>query len=285
MTTLTIASVSFGTSAIFVRFATEASATSLTFLRLSIAAVVMILFAYQRKTLVALARTDMVLVMISGVALSLHFVTFILAVQFTTVANATFLVNTSPVILAVLSPIIIKERTTSHESVGVLVATLGVMLVANVTSGFHKFNLADASALLAAFFLSLYSMIGRTLRSHEVSTSCYTAYVYSSASVVAFALAEMLGSHPFRTYDATNTVAILGLAIVPTVLGHSLYNYSLGSVKTVTANLFSLLEPLMASTFAILLFGEIPTFVQVVGYLLILTAVVVIVTSSVSGRE
>ncbi|HKM50705.1 MAG TPA: hypothetical protein VJZ75_05975, partial [Candidatus Bathyarchaeia archaeon] len=53
---LVIASISFGTSAIFVRFATEATALSLTFFRLSLAAIVMILFAYQRKALITLAR-------------------------------------------------------------------------------------------------------------------------------------------------------------------------------------------------------------------------------------
>jgi len=73
----------------------------------------MILFAYQRKALITLARKQVVLVVLAGLVLSLHFATFILAVKFTTVANATFLVNTSPVMLAVLAPIMIKERTTS----------------------------------------------------------------------------------------------------------------------------------------------------------------------------
>ncbi|MGA3297280.1 MAG: EamA family transporter [Candidatus Bathyarchaeia archaeon] len=276
---LAIASISFGTSAIFVRFATEATALSLTFFRLSLAAIVMILFAYQRKALIPLARKQIVLVVLAGLVLSLHFATFILAVKFTTVANATFLVNTSPVMLAVLAPIMIKERTTFRESIGVITATIGVLFVANAGSGFRYFSLADASALLAAFLISLYTMLGRSLRTQGVSTACYTAYVYSTAAIVGFSLAEMFGSNMFRTYDTTNLVAILGLAIVPTMLGHSLYNYSLGAVKTVTANLFPLLEPIIASVFAVFLFREIPTIIQLFGYLLILTAVAVVVTS------
>jgi drug/metabolite transporter (DMT)-like permease len=276
---LAIASISFGTSAIFVRFATEATALSLTFFRLSLAAIVMILFAYQRKALIPLARKQVVLVVLAGLVLSLHFATFILAVKFTTVANATFLVNTSPVMLAVLAPIMIKERTTSRESIGVITATIGVLFVANAGNGFRYFSLADASALLAAFLISLYTMLGRSIRTQGVSTACYTAYVYSTAAIVGFSLAEMFGSNMFRTYDTTNLVAILGLAIVPTMLGHSLYNYSLGAVKTVTANLFPLLEPIIASVFAVFLFGEIPTITQLFGYLLILTAVAVVVTS------
>jgi drug/metabolite transporter (DMT)-like permease len=173
----------------------------------------------------------------------------------------------------------IKERTTFRESIGVITATIGVLFVANAGSGFRYFSLADASALLAAFLISLYTMLGRSLRTQGVSTACYTAYVYSTAAIVGFSLAEMFGSNMFRTYDTTNLVAILGLAIVPTMLGHSLYNYSLGAVKTVTANLFPLLEPIIASVFAVFLFREIPTIIQLFGYLLILTAVAVVVTS------
>jgi len=212
--------------------------------------------------------------------LSLHFVMFILAVKFTTVANATFLVSISPVLLAVLSPILLKEKTTSREGVGVIIAFLGILLVANAGNGFRSFGLGEASALLAAFFVSFYSIIGRYLRTHGVSTPCYTAYVYSISTIIAFLLAELLGANTFRAYDITNTLAIIGLALVPTLLGHSLYNYSLGSVKAVTANLFPLLEPILSSIFAVPLLGEMPSWVQLGGYLLILSAVVIVVTKS-----
>jgi drug/metabolite transporter (DMT)-like permease len=201
-------------------------------------------------------------------------------VKETTVANATFLVNTSPVMLAVLSPLLIKERTTSREVVSVLVAMMGVVLVANAGNGFRAFGFADLSALLAAFFVAQYSLVGRYLRTGGVSTSCYTSYVYSAAALVALLMVGVLGEHTFRVYDTENIVAILGLALLPTAVGHSLYNYSLGSVKTVTANLFPLMEPIVASLFAIPLFGEVPTPIQVAGYALILLAVIIVATKS-----
>ena len=205
---------------------------------------------------------------------------FIIAVKLTTVANATFLVSISPVLLAVLSPILLKEKTTSRESVGVISAFFGILLVANAGNGFRSFGLGEVSALLAALLVSFYSIIGRYVRTHGVATACYTAYVYSISTIIAFSLAELLGANTFRAYDMTNTLAIIGLALVPTLLGHSLYNYSLGSVKTVTANLFPLLEPILSSIFAAPLFGEMPSWVQLVGYVLILSAVVIVVTDS-----
>lgn len=276
MAALIAGSFFFASSAILIRFATEASTISLTFFRLFIAALAMVLFASARQSLRFLGRRDLALVVASGTVLSLHFATFIFAVQETTVANATFLVNTSPVMLAFLSPLIIKERTTSREVVGVVVATVGVLLVAHAGNGFRTFGIADLSALLAAFFVALYSLVGRYLRTRGISTACYTSYVYSIAALVAFLMVEALGTHTFRWYDTQNIVAILGLGLLPTTLGHSLYNYSLGSVKTVTANLFPLMEPVLASIFAIPLFGEIPNPVQIAGYGLILVAVTIV---------
>jgi drug/metabolite transporter (DMT)-like permease len=282
-TTLFVASIFFGSSAIFIRFAAEATVISLTFFRLLIAAVVIVLFAISGHNLTSLRKRDLLLVLLSGSMLSLHFATFILAVKETTVANATFLVNTSPIMLAVLSPIAIRERTTSREILAVVVATLGILIVANAGNGFSAFGFGDLSALLAAFFVAVYSLVGRHLRTCGVNTACYTSYVYTTATVVSLVIVGFSPGQTFKPYDIQNILAILGLGIIPTTLGHTLYNYALGSVKTVTANLFPLMEPIIASLFAAVLFTEIPTIVQVAGYSLILAAVVIVATSMSSS--
>jgi len=128
--------------------------------------------------------------------------------------------------LAVLSPLLIKERTTSREGVSVVVAVLGVVLVANAGMNFKQFGFADLSALLAALFIALYSLVGRYLRTSGLATACYTSYVYTVSAGVILVLAMTLGESPFRLYDAQNLLAILGLAVVPTAVGHSLYNYA-----------------------------------------------------------
>ena len=274
---LLVASIFFGSSAIFIRYATEASAISLTLFRLSIAAVGVVSFALLRRNLTLLKSRDLLFVFFSGGALSLHFAAFIFAVKETTIANATFLVNTSPIMLAVMSPLLIRERTTWREALAVFVATLGILLVAHAGNGFRAFGLGDFSALLAAFFVAIYSLIGRYLRTHGVETACYTSYVYVMAALFSMAMVGIAPTQTFRTYDMQNLLAILGLGIVPTLFGHTFYNYALGSVKAVTANLFPLLEPIIASLLAVMLFGEVPTITQSAGYILILGAIIIVV--------
>jgi drug/metabolite transporter (DMT)-like permease len=199
-------------------------------------------------------------------------------VRETTVAIATFLVNTSPVMLAVLSPLMIKERTTSREGVSIVVAIFGILLVANAGNGFGSFGLGEVSALLAAFLVSVYSVIGRSLRTRGLNTACYTAYAYSFGTIVALLVVTGAGAAVYRPYNIQNILAILALGLFPTAIGHTLYNYSLGSVKTVTANIVPLLEPIIASGLAVPLFNEIPNLVEVCGYALILVAVIIVVS-------
>ena len=276
---LFIASIFFGSSAIFIRLATGASAISLTFFRLLIAALAIILFAFSSHSLISLGRRDMLLVAISGSVLSLHFATFIFAVKETTVANATFLVNTSPIMLAVMSPLLIKERTSSREALAVLIATGGIVLVAHAGNEFRAFGQGDLAAIVAAFFVAVYSLVGRYLRTDGVSTACYTSYVYATAAIVSLAMVGFSPAQTFKPYDTQTLLAILGLGIVPTLLGHTLYNFALGSVKTVTANIFPLMEPVIASLLAVILFAEIPSLVQSAGYFLILAAVAIVASS------
>jgi drug/metabolite transporter (DMT)-like permease len=109
-----------------------------------------------------------------------------------------------------------------------------------------------------------------------MSTACYTSYVYAVATFASLVMVGVFNAQAFRVYDTQNILAIVGLGIVPTTLGHTLYNYALGSVKTVTANIFPLMEPIIASLFAIVLFSEIPTLTQTAGYTLILVGVVIV---------
>lgn len=98
--------------------------------------------------------------------------------------------------LAVLSPLVIKERTTSKEAMSVLVATVGVILVAHAGNGFRAFGLADLSALLAAFFVAQYSLVGRYLRT-RVSAQLATPLTYTPLPHwLHYCLLEYLGNTP-----------------------------------------------------------------------------------------
>lgn len=270
---LLLASVCFGSSAIFIRLAADVPAVSLAFYRLTIAAVVVTAGAAAQGTL-KFKKKYFKLVTISGLFLCFHLIFFIMSVKLTTVANATFLVNTGPIFVALLSPLLIAEKILVMEGLSAVSGVLGVFLSAAGTD----MNLGvgsrtgDLLAVLAAFLVSIYTLIGRKMR-QRMRNLPYISIVYSVAAVSTLAVALSIGEEMHLNYSPVQLLAILGLALVPTVTGHGLYNYALGRVKAITANLFPLLEPFLASIFAFLLFREAPTSLQFLGYAFIVLGV------------
>lgn len=200
-----------------------------------------------------------------------------MAVQITTVASASFLVNTSPVLVAILSLVFLSEKPSLIEASGTLIAVLGIALVFVALSGSMPTqpSLGELSALTAAFLMAGYTLLGRKLRSDGIGAAVYVVHVYGIAAITA--LAAMLfraDAGPMIIPDQAPAIgAIVGLGLIPTVVGHGLYNYALGLAKALPVSLFVILEPVLASVAAYILFTETPSPLQVVGYALIMVGV------------
>jgi len=269
---LLIASVSFGSAAILIRFAQGIPPISLALYRLALAGLIILVADRTRRSRAALTKRDMLLLFSSATFLAFHLASFIAAVKTTSVANATFLVNTGPVFVAILAPLLIKERISSRETISVVIAISGMATVSFSESPSGRASLmGDALAVLAAVLASFYTIVGRDLR-QKLSTTRYVSTIYLMATIPLLPLASTTELRLGFSYSQTDVVALLSLVLVPTILGHGLYNYSLRYVKAITANIFALLEPVMASAFALILFGETPTWVQTVGYAMIAIA-------------
>lgn len=279
---LLIASTSFGSAAILIRFAPGVPPISLALYRLALAGLIILVVDRIKGDHERLSRRDLLLLFSSASFLAFHLVSFIAAVRLTSVANATFLVNTGPVFVAVLAPMLIKEQISSREAVSIVVAISGIGLASLATAPSTKSSLTgDALAVLAALLASFYTIIGRELR-QRMTTTHYVSSIYLMTTIPLLPLAFGLEfpETGFR-YSKTDISAIFALVLIPTILGHGLYNYSLRYVKAITANIFSILEPVLASTFAVILFAEMPTGPQVIGYSLIAIALL----NSTPGRR
>lgn len=271
---LGVAALSFGSASILIRLAGNLNPVTLTFLRLSVAWLAVLALALGSGTLRQVPRYPQIAVMFaSGTVLTVHFVAFIYAIQTTTVASASFLVNTAPIFVAVLTAVFLKERPSLLESSGVLLAGSGVAAVfASDPQGFFSTSgSGELSALLAAFLMASYTLFGRRLRVEGVSAATYVTYVYGFAAVVALVvlLATGYASSEASLREQGTVLAVIGLGLIPTVLGHGLYNYALGLARALPVSLFAMLEPVVASGAAFLLFAEVPTIGRIAGYGLI----------------
>jgi len=116
-------------------------------------------------------------------------------------------------------------------------------------------------------------MIGRRVR-NELSLLSYTFLVYGSAAFVLILLVIVSGVKiPSNSPDIW--IWILLLALIPQLIGHSTFNYLLKTVSAANVSIALLGEPVGTVILAYLFLSETPSWMEILGGVLILTGIVV----------
>jgi drug/metabolite transporter (DMT)-like permease len=210
---------------------------------------------FSRRKLVTL----ILLSISSGIMLTLHFSFWFQSLRLTTVSAATVLANTHPIFILVLGLIFLKEKVKSRAIIWILVAMLGTVFLTVFDAkgfAFDFSNKGNLYALLAALFFSVYLIIGRYVRKF-LSMTYYTFIVYLVAFILFFLYSSMI-SVPLGPFPVEEYFLFVALAIFPTLLGHSLFNWSLKYVQTASISIIMLLEPVVATILALVLLKEVP---------------------------
>ncbi|MCS7136119.1 MAG: DMT family transporter [Nitrososphaerota archaeon] len=255
----------FGTASIFIRFLPMLDAPTIGFYRLMIAAILLmvmnyVLFKPRSSEFLSHLKHSIPL----GILLGLHFIFFISAVKETTVMNATILVNTTPIFATIVGLAFFGIRPAFAALVGLPISFAGTFLIALSTASLIPGNLrGDLEALAAAFLWALYLNLGRPLRK-KVPLLVVMPFIYIVAAGVMFLVVCISGN---RLYVPTffEFMVLVALALLPTALGHTLHFSSLKRLTPFQAATTALLEPIVASSLAALLFSEVPHQIFVVG--------------------
>jgi drug/metabolite transporter (DMT)-like permease len=278
------------TSSIFIRYAQKETASIvIAAYRLSIATLILLPIAIggHSKELAVLRKTQVGLIVLSGVFLAFHFASWITSLEYTTVASSVVLVSTTPLWVALLSPLFLHERPTRMVAVGMVVALIGGTLVgiseacdltaSGLTcppaSGFFQGQafLGNLLALTGAVMGGAYLLVGRWLRP-TVSLIVYITTVYGTAAVVLVIMAlfsrQPLGGFPWTIY-----LAFLALAVGPQLLGHTSFNYGLRYLSAAFISVALLGEPIGSTILALIILKEIPTTLEVAGGIVILVGI------------
>jgi drug/metabolite transporter (DMT)-like permease len=200
----------------------------------------------------------------AGLALGLHFATWIASLRLTSVASSVALVTTQPVFVAVLSRVALGERTNLRTATGIALALSGSAIMAggDIALGPRAVE-GDALALLGAVAAALYFVVGRSVR-RELSLGAYVGVVYPAAALELTLLALATRS-PLSGFGGRTWLALGLLALVPQLLGHSLLNWSLRWLSGTSVAVAILAEPVVSTALAIPVLGERPRLHQLVG--------------------
>jgi len=289
------------TASLFIRFAQDfAASIIIAAYRLGVATLLISPFVLTKKRaeLGSITKREILLAILSGIFLAIHFSTWIKSLEYTTVASSVVLVSTVPLWVALFSPILLKESITKPVLSGMVLAFVGVIIIAvsDVCSVEHgglvcpTYNtffrgeafLGDLLALAGAVSAAMYVIIGRSLR-QRVSLLSYVFVVYGIASVVLIALA-LFSNNPISGYPNMAYVWFILLAIIPQLLGHSSLNYALGYLSAAFVSIVLLGEPIGATILAYIFLGEVPTIMKVSGAVLILAGIYIASISDIRNN-
>jgi drug/metabolite transporter (DMT)-like permease len=277
-------------ASIMIRFAQEYVPTLvIVAFRLSLATLILAPFTLirHRQEIQGINRPTWVLVIVSGLFLALHFITWTTSLAYTDVISSVMLVSTVPVWVALLSPLFLSERASLFAIFGMCLAILGGFiiiisdacgigphaLICNFDSAFISNHalLGDLLALFGAVMAAGYVMIGRKLRGSMELVS-YAFLVYGIAALALIILVFISGN-TFRGYPPQAYGWLVMLALVPQLIGHTSFNWALRYLSASFVSISLLGEPIGAALLAYIFLAEAPTLGNIFGAILILIGI------------
>ena len=210
-------------------------------------------------------------VALAGVLLGLHFGLWIPSLWLTSVSASVLLVETAPLWVLLASPRFLGVSIRPRNLVSFALAIAGVAVIARGDLDLSaRALLGDLLALGGAAACAGYLIVGKRLRG-EMPLERYLALVYGGAALTLVGAVAVLRAPPLPA-DATSWLCLLGLAVVPTLTGHSLLNWALAHLEAYRVNLVMLLEPILATVWAWLFLAQAPPAHVLPGGALVLAA-------------
>jgi len=136
-----------------------------------------------------------------------------------------------------------------------------IIVTSDIQSDTNIFG--DSLAFIGAITVAVYLIIGRGLR-NKLDTFPYAASVYG-ASFIFLLVITLILNESLTGYSWTDYELMFLLAIGPSCIGHTSYNYCLKYLKASTVSISILGEPLGATLLGILIFNEMPNALMILG--------------------
>lgn len=195
-----------------------------------------------------------------------------LSIKYTTVANAALLANFMPVFVTVFSFVFFRERIKKMFLFGLILAVLGTVFLVQANLGLDsKFLMGDSLGLLTAVFYASYILSVKYLRKNY-GTSTIMIWTSVVICIVTFIVVVFTGEQ-FFAVSLSGWLILFGYAASSQVVGQVLIAYALKHLSAHFSAVTLLMEPIIASIAAWMIFSEAMGGVQMTGALFLLAGI------------
>lgn len=199
---------------------------------------------------------------VAGLALGIHFVTWIASLYYTSVASASVLVTFHPILMIIAERSLFKAKFPKMVWIGVLVSFSGSVLLGlfDQEPGATYSNplLGNALAFTAAIIFAVYFLISRKIRQNSEWID-YVIKIYGFAALACILVMFFLDQNFNEFLEPKLLIIGLLLALGPQIMGHGSINYAVKFLSPTIISTLILIEPLIASIIAVFMFKEVPT--------------------------
>lgn len=218
-------------------------------------------------------------VVLPAVALAFHLGSWVVGARMTQTANAVLIANLTPVAMPFFVWIFYREKINGRELIGTLLAMVGLIWMTGESFFISKTDfVGDLICFVSMLGFAMYLGLGRK-NGGRISLWLYMVPLYLIAGSLCL-VAALFFVNPLKEYSMNNTLLILGLAIFPTVLGHTILNYSLKFFRGQVVSVANLGQILFGTLLGFIVFGDVPRTSFYAAAVLIIIGILVVLQGS-----
>lgn len=232
-------------------------------------------------------KKDIPKFVILGGILCILYITFLSALFVgVSIVEAEFLINLQPFFIILIAVGILGERVKKIRLFAAALTVFGAALLLQIwamellKAPPIGYLLAVFNSLAYALYITASSRIRKTIPYSDITIMTFTfifGFVWWIILFVSMNVFGIAGDLTQFNFNMSNTtwLYIFGISIFSTLIPYTLLSIGVKKIAVSRVGVIMLLEPLMASAFGILLFGETLVLVQIVGVVIILVGVIV----------
>lgn len=229
-------------------------ADALTWWRMLFASIALIIYMLAKGTLRRLREGPTWKIVIVGVIIAVHWITFFEAIKQSNVSVALATMSSTALFVAVLSPLFRKRKFEGYEIVLGLVAIGGLVLI----FGFEtEYSLGITLALISSLLAAVFTLANAELIKKATATAITTTEMISGALILTIYLGvtgKMGGS--FWEVSAADLLWLILLAVVATAFAFVVSIEIMKRLSPFTVAITMNLEPVYGIVLALIIFGQ-----------------------------
>ena len=180
----------------------------------------------------------------------------------TSVSNATIIVNSAPIFVAILSFILFKEKLSTGFVFSFVITYSGIIGLIYFSNNYANGKLlGDLLCLVAAFFYGVYLLIISKLgKENSLNIIFYTTFFCCIFSIIPM-IVEGGDIFPASNFEWLNLIL---LAVLCQFGGQYFITHAIGKISASSGSIGLLMQPITATLLAAFIFNEILNTIQVV---------------------